>query len=135
MLVGGLGLIAVGVVFGELGLVKPEEFTFDALASLAYLIVFGSVLAYTAYTWLLQHAPVSKVATYAFVNPVVAIILGVLLLHEDITATMLVGAAMIVVAIAIVIRTESRRAPPPAGAPAEESKAVEGELEAVSRPA
>lgn len=109
MLVGGLALLVVGVLVGEPGLVRPAEFTFGALLSLAYLIIFGSVLAYTAYTWLLQHAPVSKVATYAFVNPVVAIILGFLLLHEDITATMLAGAAMIVVAIAIVIRTESRR--------------------------
>ena len=109
MLVGGLALIVTGGLVGELGLVKPEEFTFDAVLSLVYLIVFGSVLAYTAYTWLLQHASVSKVATYAFVNPVVAIILGAVLLREDITATMLLGAAMIVVAIAIVIRTESRR--------------------------
>jgi drug/metabolite transporter (DMT)-like permease len=109
MLVGGLALSVASVLGGELGLVKPEEFTFFAVLSLVYLIVFGSVLAYTAYTWLLQHAPVSTVATYAFVNPVVAIILGGVLLREDITATMLLGAAMIVVAIAIVIRTESRR--------------------------
>jgi drug/metabolite transporter (DMT)-like permease len=111
MLVGGIGLLVVGVLVGELGLVKPEEFSMDSLLALAYLIIFGSVIAYTAYTWLLQHAPVSRVATYAFVNPVVAIILGALLLHEDINVTMVIGAAMIVVAVAVVVRTEHEPAP------------------------
>jgi len=108
MLVGGVSLLLVGVLVGELGLVKPENFSTDSLVALAYLIVFGSVLAYTAYTWLLQHAPVSRVATYAFVNPVVAIILGTVLLNEEINATMVLGAAMIVVAVAVVVRTESQ---------------------------
>ena len=116
MIVGGTGLFVTGVAFGELGLVQPERFTTDALFSFAYLIVFGSVLAYTAYTWLLQHASVSRVATYAFVNPVIAIILGAALLGEDISATMLIGAAMIVVAVAIVVRGESRQPPAASGA-------------------
>ena len=110
MLVGGAGLVVGGVLLGELGLVHPERFTSDALIAFAYLVVFGSVLAYTAYTWLLQHTSVSRVATYAFVNPVVAIILGALLLSEEVNATMLVGAALIVVAVAVVVRTESREA-------------------------
>jgi drug/metabolite transporter (DMT)-like permease len=112
MLVGGAALLAVGALLGEFGLVKPEQFSFDSLAALGYLIVFGSVLAYTAYTWLLQHASVSRVATYAFVNPVVAIVLGALLLREEVNLTMIIGAAMIVVAVAIVVRTESRPAQP-----------------------
>jgi drug/metabolite transporter (DMT)-like permease len=116
MIVGGAGLVASGVLLGELGLVQPENFTTDALVAFAYLVVFGSVLAYTAYTWLLQHTSVSRVATYAFVNPVVAIILGAVLLSEDVNVTMLVGAALIVVAVAVVVRTESREAPVAAGA-------------------
>jgi drug/metabolite transporter (DMT)-like permease len=108
MLVGGLALLVVGVLVGELGLVQPEKFSMESLLALAYLIVFGSVIAYTAYTWLLQHASVSRVATYAFVNPVVAIILGTVLLNEEINATMVIGAAMIVVAVAVVIRTEAQ---------------------------
>jgi drug/metabolite transporter (DMT)-like permease len=108
MLVGGIGLLLVGLLVGEAGLVTPRTFSTESLLALAYLIVFGSVLAYTAYTWLLQHAPVSRVATYAFVNPVVAIVLGALLLNEEINATMLIGAAMIVVAVAVVVRTESQ---------------------------
>lgn len=71
-------------------------------------MLFGSVLAYTAYTWLLQHAPVSRVATYAYVNPVVAIFLGWALLQEEVNLTMILGAAMIVVSVGLVIRTESR---------------------------
>jgi drug/metabolite transporter (DMT)-like permease len=108
MLVGGISLLIVGALVGELGLVKPQNFSMDSLLALAYLIVFGSVIAYTAYTWLLQHAPVSRVATYAFVNPVVAVILGALLLNEEINQTMIIGAAMIVVAVAVVIRTEQQ---------------------------
>jgi drug/metabolite transporter (DMT)-like permease len=108
MLVGGASLLAVGVLVGEMGLVKPETFSTDSLIALVYLIVFGSVLAYTAYTWLLQHAPVSRVSTYAFVNPVVAIVLGTVLLNEEINATMVIGAAMIVVAVAVVVRTEGQ---------------------------
>jgi len=114
MLVGGISLLLVGVLVGELGLVKPESFSTDSLLALLYLIVFGSVIAYTAYTWLLQHAPVSRVATYAFVNPVVAIILGTVLLNEEINATMIIGAAMIVVAVAVVVRTESQGRKPDA---------------------
>ena len=112
MLTGGIFLGIAGLVLGELTTMEPQNFSPEALLSFAYLIVFGSVLAYTAYTWLLIHAPVSKVATYAFVNPVVAMILGVALLSEEINATMLIGAAMIVVAVGIVVRTESRPAKP-----------------------
>jgi drug/metabolite transporter (DMT)-like permease len=116
MIAGGAGLFVTGLALGEFGLVQPERFTTDALLNFAYLVVFGSVLAYTAYTWLLQHTSVSRVATYAFVNPVVAIVLGAALLSEEINATMLIGAAMIVVAVAVVVRTEQRQAPVAKGA-------------------
>lgn len=111
MLTGGIALGVVGVLLGEIGLVQPERFSAGSLISLVYLITFGSVLAYTAYTWLLVHAPVSKVATYALVNPVVATFLGALY-GESIDVTMLIGAAMIVVSVALVILTESRPAQP-----------------------
>ena len=80
------------------------------LSALAYLIVFGSWLAYTAYAWLLQNAPISKVSTYAYVNPVVAIALGWLILDEGITATTLIGAGIIVASVALVVRAEAPRA-------------------------
>jgi drug/metabolite transporter (DMT)-like permease len=110
MLVGGVGLLAVGALTGET--VRAEEFSAESLLSLGYLIVFGSVLAYTAYTWALIHASVSRVSTYAYVNPVVAVILGGLLLQETIDLTMLIGAAVIIVSVWLVIRTESRAGPP-----------------------
>jgi drug/metabolite transporter (DMT)-like permease len=64
-------------------------------------------VAFTAYAWLLQNAPISRVATYAYVNPVVAIVLGWLILDEVITPITLVGAAIIVVSVALVVRIES----------------------------
>jgi drug/metabolite transporter (DMT)-like permease len=114
MLVGGVALLATGALAGET--VQPEQFSTESLLSLGYLIIFGSVLAYTAYTWVLIHASVSRVSTYAYVNPIVAVFLGWLLLHETIDLTMIIGAAVIIVSVWIVIRTEARRSRPSAGA-------------------
>jgi drug/metabolite transporter (DMT)-like permease len=108
MACGGIALSLAGVGAGELPRLSIADFAPESVAALAYLIVFGSIIAFSAYTWLLQNAPVSKVATYAYVNPVVAIFLGWLILAEPLTLSMLVGGAMIVVAVALVIRTESR---------------------------
>jgi drug/metabolite transporter (DMT)-like permease len=110
MICGGIALGAVGVAAGELARLRPEQFATESSIALGYLAVFGSILAFSAYTWLLQNAPVSKVATYAYVNPVVAIFLGWLVLAEAITPSMAIGGAMIVVGVALVIRSESRRA-------------------------
>jgi len=78
----------------------------DSILTLAfaYLVVAGSLVAFTAYVWLLQHAPVSKVATYAYVNPAIAIFLGWIILSERITATTLVGAVIIVASVAFIVR-------------------------------
>jgi drug/metabolite transporter (DMT)-like permease len=108
MLVGGAGLLIVGALAGEFGLARFEDFSAGSLLALLYLVVFGSVVAYTAYTWALVHASVSRVSTYAYVNPVVAMVLGWALLNEVIDLTMLVGAALIIVSVGLVIRTESR---------------------------
>jgi drug/metabolite transporter (DMT)-like permease len=110
MLTGGAALAIAGLALGESELVRVDHFSTESLLAFAYLVTFGSVLAYTAYTWLLVHAPVSKVATYALVNPVVATFLGALY-GETIDTTMLIGAAMIVVSVALVIFTESRPSP------------------------
>jgi drug/metabolite transporter (DMT)-like permease len=79
--------------------------------ALLYLILFGSVLAYTAYTWLLQNTSVSRVSTYAYVNPLVAIVLGSVLLNEPIDVFIVIGAAMIVTAVVVVVRSEATHAP------------------------
>jgi drug/metabolite transporter (DMT)-like permease len=104
---GGALMLVIGVVFGETGEVHSGAFDVDAVLAWAYLIVFGSLIAFTAYVWLLQNAPVSKVATYAFVNPVIAILLGALILSEDITLTILAGAVIIVGSVAAIVRQES----------------------------
>ncbi len=110
MLVGGGGLLVVGLLTGESGQVQVGSFSTSSVVALLYLILFGSVLAYTAYTWLLQNTTVSRVSTYAYVNPLVAIFLGSVLLHEPIDASIVVGAAMIVAAVIVVVRTEASRA-------------------------
>jgi drug/metabolite transporter (DMT)-like permease len=81
-----------------------------------YLVIFGSIIGYTAYVWLLANAPLGLVSTYAYVNPVVAITLGVLFRGEDLTWRLLIGAAIVVVAVATVVRRE-----PPVAAHAEDA--------------
>ena len=103
MLAGGVTLFVIGVVIGEPARADPSRFSTASVLALAYLVVFGSLIAFSAYTWLLQHAPVSMVATYAYVNPVVAVILGALVLSEVITPSTLIGAAIIVGAVAFIV--------------------------------
>jgi drug/metabolite transporter (DMT)-like permease len=76
-----------------------------------YLVVFGSIVGYTAYVWLLANAPIGLVSTYAYVNPVVAITLGVLFRGENLTWRLLAGAAIVVVAVATVVRREPPSTP------------------------
>jgi drug/metabolite transporter (DMT)-like permease len=109
MLLGGGVCALTGVLTGELGDFHPADFSARSLIGFAYLVVFGSWLAFAAYAWLLQNAPVSRVATYAYVNPVVAIALGWAILGEAVTKTTFVGAAVIVASVAAVVRTEARR--------------------------
>jgi drug/metabolite transporter (DMT)-like permease len=111
MLLGGAVIVAAGLAAGEAGDVDPQAFSVRSVVALSYLIVFGSWLAFTAYAWLLQNAAISRVATYAYVNPVVAIVLGFLILDEVITPITLVGAAIIVMSVALVVRIESARRP------------------------
>jgi drug/metabolite transporter (DMT)-like permease len=106
-LLGGLIVLAAGFVGGEGGDIHPGEWSTRSLLGLVYLITFGSLLAYSAYAWLLQNAPISKVSTYAYVNPVVAIVLGFLINDESISTLALIGAGIIVASVALVIRIES----------------------------
>jgi drug/metabolite transporter (DMT)-like permease len=112
MLAGGVALMVVAPLRGELAQIDPATFSAQSLIAFAYLVVFGSLIAYSAYTWLLQNASVSLVSTYAFVNPVVAVLLGALVLAEPITPTIVIGAAVIVVAVAFIVfrQNAARRA-------------------------
>jgi drug/metabolite transporter (DMT)-like permease len=107
MILGGLVSFAVGTAFGELGEVDPSAFSADSLIAFAYLIFIGSLVAFTAYVWLLKNVPISMVATYAYVNPVIAIFLGWAILSEEVTLTVIAGAAAIVASVAVVVRQES----------------------------
>lgn len=113
MLCGGAVLTVAGIAAGELGAVRLEETSARSLAAVAYLIVFGSILAFSAYVWLLRNASTSLVATYAYVNPVVAVFLGWLVLGEGITGRTLLAGGVILAAVALIV--SARRAP--AGAP------------------
>ncbi|MDQ4095600.1 MAG: EamA family transporter [Actinomycetota bacterium] len=106
MMTGGTALVLGALVVGEFDGLEMSSFSRGSLIGLAYLVVFGSLLAFTAYTWLLHNAPISKVATYAYVNPVVAVFLGWIILSETITPLMLVGAAVIVASVAFIVRHE-----------------------------
>jgi drug/metabolite transporter (DMT)-like permease len=107
MMLGGLTSVIAGFARAEAGDVHFASFSADSLIAYAYLIVIGSLLAFTAYVWLLQHAPVSKVATYAYVNPIIAIVLGWAILSEEITVSIVAGAAIVVASVATIVRKES----------------------------
>jgi drug/metabolite transporter (DMT)-like permease len=125
MICGGTLVVATGLLAGEGSGLSVGQFSAASAGAVVYLIVAGSLLAFTAYAWLLQNAPISRVSTYAYVNPVIAIFLGWSILSEHITGTMLVGAAVIVVAVAFIVRKETlpstRKAPQGARA-AQESR-------------
>lgn len=108
-LAGGAVLVLAGAAVGEAAHLDASTYSRDSLLALAYLVVFGSLVAFTAYSWLLQHAPVSLVATYAYVNPVVAVLLGAVFLAEPITPSILLGAAIIVAAVAFIVSREGAR--------------------------
>ena len=107
MLVGGAVMLVVGLLLGEASDLAMDEIAASSLTALVYLVFVGSLLAFTAYTWLLQHAPISKVATYAYVNPVIAIVLGWALLDEAVTARILLGAALVVASVAFIVSRET----------------------------
>jgi drug/metabolite transporter (DMT)-like permease len=107
MLTGGALLLLTGLLVGEPFEPLTWAASADAFLAWLYLVFIGSLAGFTAYTWVLQHAPISRVATYAYVNPVVAVILGVVILGEIVTPAMLLGGGIIVAAVALIIRNES----------------------------
>jgi drug/metabolite transporter (DMT)-like permease len=106
----GWQMLAAGVtniLFATLFWQWPKAvWSWGSVASVGYLVLFGSLLGFSCYTWLIAHVPVAKVSTYAFVNPMVAVILGAVLLHERLAPTEYIGMVAIVIAVALV--TSSR---------------------------
>ena len=110
-----LEMLAGGFVMLPMGALTVHHFSPSAgsIAGWIYLVFFGSAIGYTAYVWLLANASLGMVSTYAYVNPVVAITLGVLFRGEHLTWRLLVGAVIVVAAVATVVRKEPATAPPP----------------------
>ena len=116
MAAGGLVLLALG--FGRGERLHLGKITTTSWLALAYLIVFGSLVAFTSYVWLLGNAPISLVGTYAYVNPAVAVMLGVVFAGEHASWTMLLGGLVITLGVGLVVSTERRAAPAPVPEPA-----------------
>jgi drug/metabolite transporter (DMT)-like permease len=104
MLAGGMVLVIVSAVSGELTRVHPGQVSLESWLGLAYLIVAGSLVAFTTYMWLLRNAPTALVGTYAYVNPIVAVLLGTLILGEPLGWRMLVGGGIVIAAVAMIVR-------------------------------
>ncbi len=111
MLVGGTALLVLGAATGEFNQVHLASISTRSLLGLAYLIVYGSLIGYTAYTWLLQDAPTSLVATYAYVNPLVALAIGALLGSETLSARTLMAAGIILGSVALTTTAQPPRPP------------------------
>ena len=111
MLLGGAFLLVLGLATGEAAEVDPAGFSALSVLSLAYLIVFGAVVGYSAYVWLLRVTSAARVATYAYVNPVVAVFLGWLLADEPLTPRVAIAAAVIVAGVAVITTERTRRSP------------------------
>lgn len=92
---------------------QTAQWTRSAVLAVLYLAVFGSVVGLTAYVYLLQHVPVTKVSTYAFINPIIAVLLGVLAFHERLAPPEIAGMVIIVIAVATVILSRTKPTPPP----------------------
>lgn len=110
MICGGLLLLLAGAVTGELRRLHPNSISILSLASFAYLVIIGAVVGYTAYIWLLRHCDPAKVATYAYVNPIVAVLLGTAFAGETLTMRTLIAASLIIGSVALVITAQQLKA-------------------------
>ena len=102
MLCGGAGLMLAATFSGEWGQLNLPGITWQSLAGLGYLVFFGSLIGFASYTWLLRNAPTSLVSTYAYVNPMVAIVIGNLLAQEPFTPRIVIAAVVIIGAVVII---------------------------------
>jgi drug/metabolite transporter (DMT)-like permease len=114
MIAGGVLLTLAGIATGELGHVHLANVSFASVAAFVYLILIGAMVGYVAYIWLLHHVSPTAASTYAFVNPVVAVALGAVVLGEPVTPLTLVAAILIVGAVALLLLGQSRKAAEPA---------------------
>jgi drug/metabolite transporter (DMT)-like permease len=112
MFSGGLILLCVSLLAGEWSRFNISEVSNNSWLGLLYLIVFGSLIAFTAYSWLMKNTPPAMVATYAYVNPIIAVFLGWLIAGESFTGQMLVGAGVIVGSVALITSNSENKETP-----------------------
>jgi drug/metabolite transporter (DMT)-like permease len=130
MLVGSLGLFAFSGLVGEWHQFNPAAISLRSLAGLGYLILFGSMIGFVAYTWLLRNAPTPLVSTYAYVNPLVAIVLGSVVAHEPFEGMEIISALVIIGSVILITTARSLGERKMAGkpiAPVENKILTEGE--------
>ena len=108
MLAGGVFLTAISCALGEYRNFHAASVSRGAWIALAYLIVAGSIIAFTAYVWLLHHESLTKVGTYAYVNPVVAVVLGYLLGGEELGLRTILGTVFVLVSVVVITTTKAR---------------------------
>ena len=113
MLLGGGMLLVLGAAAGEPAAADWSSVSGASVVALGYLVIFGSIVAYSAYAWLLGHAQTSLVSTFAFVNPIVAVGLGVVVLGETVGPPTALAAAMILIAVVAILASQTRPAPVP----------------------
>jgi len=130
MLMGGVLMLIVGLLLGQGAQIRLDHISFLSLISLAYLVVFGSLIGFTAYVWLLKVSTPARVSTYAFVNPVVAVFLGMIFADETLSLRVLIAAAIIILAVILITfnqaSTRSRQVAIPNKRDAAPSQLAEG---------
>ncbi len=104
MLIGGAALLVLSAATGEFSSLHLGQISARSWWALAYLIVIGSIVAFSAYGIAVRTLPTATVATYAYVNPVIAVLLGALILGENLTTAMIIGGVLIVGAVVLVVR-------------------------------
>jgi drug/metabolite transporter (DMT)-like permease len=112
MLCGGVLLTLAGVVTGELHRFDASRVSLLSVGSFAYLVIIGAVVGFTAYIWLLRHCHPARVATYAYVNPIVAVVLGALFAGETLTARAMLAVGLIIGSVALVITVQPSKCKP-----------------------
>jgi len=127
-------MICGGLCLGLAAVIRRESFDLSeasavSMAALGYLIVFGSIIGYSAYVWLLRYVDPAKVSTYAYVNPVVAVLLGWWLANEEFTARTLVAAGVIVAAVGLITTAKSAKGQPVRGSAGAETPSPDDLLE------
>jgi drug/metabolite transporter (DMT)-like permease len=108
MLVGGILLLLAAAIFGEFTSFHWQAVSSGAWLALAYLIVAGSIIAFTAYVWLIHHESPTKVGTYAYVNPVIAVLLGYFLGGEALGARTILGTVLVLVSVVVITTTPKK---------------------------